>query len=458
MPKKSSKKAKSQRSRERALLEKVNLNAAGIDVGADTHWVAVPADREENPVRSFGVFTSDLIALCNWLKGCQIETVAMESTGVYWIPLFQMLERNGFKVYLVNASHAKNVPGRKTDVKDCQWLQELHTFGMLRSSFRPEAQMCVVRSYLRLRDTLSKDSNSLIQRMQKALTEMNIQIHRVISDITGVTGMSILRAIVAGERDCVKLAQMRHPQIKSSAQEIAKALEGDYRQEHLFALQTALELYDDYQFKIMECDRRVQEALAAFETKVSVPTPDLSQLRSADKRQQALQRHRLEQMTGADLTKLPGLDVLAVERILSEIGLEMSRWPSEKHFCAWLNVAPNNRISGGKILSSKPRKNANRAAAALRLAAQSAMQSKTAIGAFIRRIKSRLGAPTAINAGAHKLARLIYRMLRFGKAYVEIGQPAYEKLFKERTLRNLQRKARELGFDVTPMASTAVVS
>ena len=306
MPQKLSKKAKSQRSRERALLEKVHLNAAGIDVGADTHWVAVPEDRDENPVRRFGVFTSDLIALCEWLKRCQIETIAMESTGVYWIPLFQMLERNGFEVRLVNASHAKNVPGRKTDVKDCQWLQQLHTFGMLGGSFRPEARMCVVRSYLRLRDTLSKDCNSLVQRMQKALTEMNIQIHRVISDITGLTGMSILRAILAGERDCIKLAQMRHPQIKSSAQDIAKALEGDYCEEHLFALQTALELYERYQFKIMECDQHVEKALAAFEAKVSVPEPDLSRLRSAEKRQQAAQRHHLEQMTGADLTKLPG--------------------------------------------------------------------------------------------------------------------------------------------------------
>jgi transposase len=307
-------------------------------------------------VRSFGVFTSDLKALCDWLKRCQIETVAMESTGVYWIPLFQVLERNGLEVRLVNASHAKNVPGRKTDVKDCQWLQQLHTFGMLGGSFRPEARMCVVRSYLRLRDTLSKDCNSLVQRMQKALTEMNIQIHRVISDITGVTGMSILRAILAGERDCSKLAQMRHPQIKSSAQDIAKALEGDYCQEHLFALQTALELYDSYQFKIMECDQHAEKALGAFEAKVRVSAPDLSRLRSAQKRQEALQRHQLEEMTGADLTKLPGLDLLAVQRIISEIGLDMSRWPSEKHFCAWLNVAPNNRISGGKILSSKPRK------------------------------------------------------------------------------------------------------
>ena len=401
-------------------MEKVHLNAAGIDVGADTHWVSVPEDRDENPVRSFGVFTSDLKALCDWLKRCQIETVAMESTGVYWIPLFQVLERNGLEVRLVNASHAKNVPGRKTDVKDCQWLQQLHTFGMLGGSFRPEARMCVVRSYLRLRDTLSKDCNSLVQRMQKALTEMNIQIHRVISDITGVTGMNILHAILAGERDCIKLAQMRR-----------------------------------YHLKIMECDQHVEKALAAFEAKVTVPAPDLSRLRSAQKRREAVQRHHLEEMTGAELTKLPGLDLLAVQRILSEIGLDMSRWPSEKHFCAWLNVAPNNRISGGKILSSKPRKNANRAAAALRLAAQSAMQSKTAIGAFIRRIKTRLGAPTAINAGAHKLARLVYRMLKFGKAYVETGQEAYEKLFKERTLRNLQRRARELGFDVAPIASTA---
>lgn len=458
MPNKSSNKAKSQRSRERALLQKVHLNAAGIDIGADAHWVAVPEDRDASPVRSFGVFTRDLIALCDWLKRCQVETIVMESTGVYWIPLYQMLERKGFQVRLVNAHHVKNVPGRKTDVKDCQWLQQLHTFGMLGGSFRPQAQRCVVRSYLRLRDTLSKDCNSLVQRMQKALTEMNVQLHRVISDITGVTGMSILRAILAGERDCIKLAQLKHPQIKSSGQDIAKALEGDYCQEHLFALQTALELYDSYQLKIMACDRHIQDALSAFEPKAKAPAPDVNRIRSAEKRQEAFRRHHLEEMTGADLTKLPGLDLLAVERILSEIGLEMSRWPSEKHFCAWLNVAPNNRMSGGKILSSKPRKNANRAAPALRLAAQSAMQSKTAIGAFIRRIKIRLGAPTAINAGAHKLARLVYRMLKFGKAYVETGQEAYEKLFRERTLRNLQRKARQLGFQVIPMTSTLLVS
>jgi len=270
--------------------------------------------------------------------------------------------------------------------------------------------------------------------------------------------MSILRAILAGERDCLKLAQLKHPQIKSSAQDIAKALDGDYCQEHLFALGTALEFYDSYQLKIMACDRHVQDALSAFELKGKAPAPDVSRMRCAEKRLEALRRHHLEEMTGADLTKLPGLDLLAVERILSEIGLDMSRWPSEKHFCAWLNVAPNNRVSGGKILSSKPRKNANRAAAALRLAAQSAMQSKSAIGAFIRRIKSRLGAPTAINAGAHKLARLVYRMLKFGKAYVEIGQEAYEKFFKERILRNLQRKAHLLGFQVTPITVTVPVS
>jgi transposase len=283
MPKKSSKKATSQRNRERALLEKVHLNAAGIDVGADAHWVAVPEDRDPHPVRRFGVFSSDLVLLCHWLKQCQIETIVMESTGVYWIVLFQVLERNGFEVRLVNASHVKNVPGRKTDVVDCQWLQQLHTFGLLRGSFRPEAAMCVARSYLRLRDTLTKDSNSLVQRMQKALTEMNVQIHRVISDITGLTGMSILRAIVAGERDCVKLARLKHPQIKSSTEVLAKALEGDYCQEHLFALQTALELYDSLQIKILECDRRIEEAFNVFEAKVSLPTPDLSRMRSAEK-------------------------------------------------------------------------------------------------------------------------------------------------------------------------------
>lgn len=446
-------KSKSERARESAFLKKIHLNAAGIDVGADQHWVSVPEDRDEKPVRSFGAFTADLIELCRWLKKCAIDTVAIESTGVYWIPLYLMLEEQGFKACLVNASHVKNVPGRKTDVLDCQWLQQLHSFGLLRGSFRPDAQVCEVRTYLRLRDSLSKDCNSLVQRIQKALTQMNIQIHRVLSDIMGVSGQRIVRSIIAGERDCVKLAQLKHPQVKQSTETLAKALQGDYRPEHLFELQTALEIFDALELKILECDKRIEECFKKFDTKVEVPAPRIDHLRSPERRLEETQRHRLEQISGIDLTALPGLDLLSVERILSEVGTDATRWPSEKHFCSWLGLCPNNRISGGKPLKPKPRKTANRAASAFRLAAQSAMQSKTAMGSFIRRIKTRLGAPKAINAGAHKLARTFYRMLKFGKAFVEIGQKAYEERFNERVLKGIQNKAKALGFELHPIAT-----
>ena len=347
MAKRPKKKAKSKRQRQEAVLEKIHLNAAGIDVGAAKHFVAVPADRDPKPVRSFGAFTSDLHALRDWLKECQIDTVVMESTGVYWIPLFQVLEQGGLEVKLVNARHARNVPGRKTDVLDCQWLQQLHTFGLLNGSFRPKDQICVLRSYLRQRDSMVKDCSALIQRMQKALTEMNIQLSRVLSDITGLTGLRILRAILKGERDTVKLAQMKHPGVKSDTQEIARALEGDYRQEHLFALQSALELYDAYQNQILECERRIQEHLGSFELKTPLEDQPIKS-RSLEVRLHEQERRHLKAISGADLTQLPGLDLLAVQTIVAEIGLDMSPWPSEKHFCSWLGVSPNNRISGGK--------------------------------------------------------------------------------------------------------------
>src|ERR1700751_4845824 len=376
------------------VLERINLNAAGIDIGANFHLVAIPEDRAEENVRKFGPFTSDLHQLADWLTEHHIETVVMESTGVYWIPVFQILEQRGFEVKLVNAAHVKNLPGRKSDVSDCQWLQQLHPFGLLNGSFRPKDDVCVLRALLRFRDTLVKDCSSHVLRMQKALTEMNVQIHRVLSDITGYSGMAIIRAIRAGERDALKLAQIKHPQVKASTEQIVKALEGDYRSEHLFALQTAVELYDAYQLKITGCENKIEQQL-----------------------EQSLQRQaHLTSVCGVDLTRLPGLSTLAVEVIISETGLDMNCWKSEKHFCSWLKVCPDNRISGGKVLSSKSRKTKNRAAGMFRLAAQGAMQSKTAIGAFIRRIRTRLGAPTAINAGANKLARLFYRMLKFGAA------------------------------------------
>jgi transposase len=328
----------------------------------------------------------------------------------------------------------KNLPGRKSDVSDCQWLQQLHTFGLLNGSFRPKDEVCVLRSFLRLRDTLVKDCSSQVLRMQKALTEMNVQVHRVLSDITGESGMAIIRAILAGERDPLKLAQMKHPRVKASTEQIVKALEGDYRAEHLFGLQTAVELYDAYQLKILQCEAKVEEHLQQFETQLDfaevLAQNGALQARSASVRLELQRQAHLVSVCGVDLTHLPGLSTLAVEVIIAETGLDMNCWKSEKHFCSWLKLCPDNRISGGKVLNSKSRKTKNRAAAMFRLAAQGAMQSKTAIGAFIRRIKGRLGAPTAINAGAHKLAQLFYRMLKFGEAYVEQVKPTMKKSTK----------------------------
>jgi transposase len=445
------------------ILERINPDAAGIDIGANFHFVAIPEDRAEENVRKFGPFTSDLHRLADWLTEHRIKSVVMESTGVYWIAVFQILEQRGFEVKLANAAHVKNLPGRKSDVSDCQWLQQLETFGLLNGSFRPKDEVCVLRSFLRLRDTLVKDSSSHVLRMQKALTEMNVQVHRVLSDITGYTGMAIIRAILAGERDALKLAKMKHPQVKASTDQIVKALEGDYRSEHLFTLQTAVELYDTYQLKITECEIRIEQQLEHFDTKLDfkevLEQSGALKKRSSRVRVDLQRQAHLTSVCGVDLTRLPGLSTVAVEVIISETGLDMDCWKSERHFCSWLKVCPDNRISGGKVLSSRARKTKNRAAAMFRLAAQGAMQSKSAIGAFIRRIKARLGAPTAINAGAHKLARLFYRMLKFGASYVERGQTYYEEKYKERLFRNLSRRAKEFGFQLTPCElSTALVS
>ena len=460
MAKKNTTSRKSKSKARKSVLERINPNAAGIDIGANFHLVAIPEDRAEENIRKFGPFTSDLHRLADWLTEHHIETVVMESTGVYWIPVFQILEQRGFEVKLVNAAHVKNLPGRKSDVSDCQWLQQLHTFGLLNGSFRPKDEVCILRTFLRLRDTLVKDCSSHVLRMQKALTEMNVQIHRVLSDITGYTGMAIIRAILTGERNALTLARMKHPQVKASTEQIVKALEGDYRTEHLFALQTAVELYDVYQLRIAGCENKIEQQLEQFESKLDfeqvLEQSGALKVRSAKVRLELQRQAYLTSVCGVDLTRLPGLSTLAVEVIISETGLDMNCWKSEKHFCSWLKVCPDNRISGGKVLSSKSRKTKNRAAGMFRLAAQGAMQSKTAIGAFIRRIRARLGAPTAINAGANKLARLFYRMLKFGAAYVEQGQTYYEERYKDRLLHNLSKRAKEFGFQLTPLEPATV--
>lgn len=425
-------------------------NAAGIDVGSAEHWVAVPEDRDEPSVRCFSCFTADLHALADWLALCGVETVAMESTGVYWIPLFQILEARGFAVKLVNARHVKNVPGRKTDVLDCQWLQRLHSCGLLSGSFRPEDQVCALRSYWRQRENLVSGAAAQIQHMQKALVQMNLQLHKVISDITGETGMRILRAILAGERDGVNLAQLKDPRIKSSVAQIAKALEGDYRPEHLFALKQAVELYDSYREKIVACDTEVERCLEQFDTRAELAPTGAPATSRKSRRQPDFDLHgHLYRIAGVDFTQIDGLEVLSVLTILGEVGLDPSPFPSAKHFCSWLGLCPNNRITGGRVKSSQTQKNANRAANAFRVGAQSLARSDTALGAFYRRMRGRLGAPKAITATAHKLARIFYRMWKTGEPYQDQGAHYYEEKYRERILTNLRKRAQALGYDLS---------
>lgn len=435
----------------REIFQTINSNAAGIDIGSEEHWVAVPEDRDEQPVRKFGCFTSDLYALADWLKKCHIETVAMESTSVYWIPLFQVLERRGFEVKLVNARHVKHVPGRKTDAQDCQWLQQLHTFGLLSGSFRPEDSICVLRSYCRHRENLIQYAAAHIQHMQKALIQMNLQLHKVISDISGLTGMRIIKSILAGERNPLTLAKMRDPRVKNSAETIAKALEGDYRQEHLFALKQAVEAYEIYQSQIRDCDREIEAYLSKFDSKVDDKNLPPSRKKKQKPKGNAPHfdlRGHLYRITGVDFTQIQGLDASTVYTILSEVGLDPSAFPTVKNFTNWLALCPNNRITGGKVKSSKSRKAKNRAANAFRLAARSAGNSTSALGGYFRRMRSRHGGPEAITATAHKLARIFFHLWRTGEPYQDPGHDYYEQKYKERVLANMIKKAKNLGYEI----------
>jgi transposase len=442
----------------KAQLEQLNLNAAGIDVGAESHWVAVPCDRDEQPVQCFGAFTADLYALAEWLRQCQIDTVVMESTGVYWIPLFEVLEERGFDVKLVDPHAVRQVPGRKTDVQDCQWLQELHTYGLLRGAFRPDDEVCVLRSYLRQRSMLVEMASRAVQHMQKALEQMNLKLTEVVSDITGKTGMMIIRAILEGERDPQQLATHRDKRCKHDQATIAKALEGHWRAEHLFALQQALEQYDFIQGQLRACDVQTEGCLQAFVPHVEVPSPQPTSARPwRVSRSNPLAfdvKTYLEAMTGVDLTQIDGIDSLTALKVISEIGRDMSRWPTGKHFASWLGLCPGNKLSGGKRYRMRSKPSANRAATAFRLAAQSLANSHSALGAYYRRMRARLGAPKAITATAHKLSRLVYSMLRYGTAYVDAGQQAYEQKYRDRVLTNLQRKAKAFGYQLVRAEDT----
>lgn len=443
-----------------AALERLHPHAAGIDCGSAEHFVAVPPDRDATPVRSFATFTGDLHRLAEWLTACRVTHVAMEATGVYWIPVFEILEARGFQVILVNARHVKNLPGRKSDVSDCEWLRDLHILGLLRGSFRPADGIAALRGYLRHRATLIECAGALVQRMQKALVQMNVQLPLVVSDITGVTGLRILRDIVAGRRDPAQLAQHRDYRCRASEAEIVAALTGNYRAEHVFVLQQNLELFDVYQRQLAACDTAIETHLAHL-TAATTPTTALPPARRRQKPRENEPRFDLRsplhQLTGADLSQIDGIGPYNALRLLSEIGTDMSRWPTEKHFTSWLTLAPHNKISGGRLLSSRTQPSANRAAAILRLAVMNAGRTQTALGAFYRRVAFRIGKAKAITATARKLAILVYRTLKEGLVYADPGADAYDTQHRTRVIRGLRQRAQNLGFGLIDLSTGELV-
>lgn len=438
-------------------LQCIEPDAAGIDVGATEIYVAVPPDRDPDPVRCFSTFTEDLQGLVIWLIACRIRTVAMESTGVYWIPIFQVLEAHGLKVCLVNSQHVKHVPGRKSDVSDCQWLQYLHTVGLLRGSFRPEDAICRVRSLLRHRDGLVEMAAEHVQHMQKALSQMNLQLHHVLSDLTGQSGIAILDAILAGERNPQVLAELRDGRVKASSETIRKALVGDYRREHLFTLRQSLQAYRHYQTLMAACDQEIAEYLREFDSKIDPDQHPLPPERYPHRRRKNEfhfeMRTELYRILGVDLTAIPGLNAITAHTFLAEVGPDLSRFRNAAAFVSWLGLCPQNRKSGGKILSTKTRRTKNRLNHALRLAAQTLHRSQTHLGAYYRKMRARLGAPKAITAAAHKLARIIFHLLTTGQAYDESVFAADEQRRHTHIENRLRRQAKEFGFQLVPLAS-----
>lgn len=439
-------------------LEQINYNAAGLDIGDAEIYAAVPEGRDKDSVRVFKTFTEDLHLLVDWLQHCCVTTVAMESTGIYWLPIYEMLEARGFEVYLVNARHIKNVTGKKTDIEDCQWIQQLHTYGLLSASFRPAEEICALRTLVRHRANLITMCSTQVQHMQKALQLMNLKLTNVISDITGLTGMRIIRDIVKGQRDAHHLAAHRDERCAKSEKEIRKSLEGNYKPEHLFALKQALQAYDFYQQQISDCDVEIEKLYQIFEPQIDIKSHPLPKSRRKPRRPKGSEpcfnlRQHLYQLSGVDLTQIEGVNVLNAQAILSEIGTDMSKWPTVKHFTSWLGLCPNNQVTGGKVMQRQTQKNNNRAARALRLAAQGVSTSKGALGGYYRRQRARLGPAQAITAIAHKLARIIYAMLRNRTPYCEPASGYYEEQARQRAVKNLKRKAVQLGFHLVEQAA-----
>lgn len=445
-------------------LRRVNLNAAGVDVGSNSHYVAVPEGLDEQSVREFRSFTTDLHRLADWLEGCGIDTVAMESTGVYWISLYEILEERGFEVVLVNARDFKSVPGRKTDVLDCQWLQELHTYGLLRGSFRPDAEIAAMRAFVRHRDMLVKDAARHVQHMQKALTQMNIQLHNVISDITGVTGMRIIRSIISGNHDPKTLAEYRDARCKATKETIVESLTGNYRPEHVFALRQAVELYDFYQHQMGVVDNEIEKILQTLQES-SPERGDFAAPRQHRRKGNEPSfdiRTRIYALVGTDLTEIPAIGPYSALKIISEIGTDMTRWPSVNHFTSWATLAPRNKITGGRLISSTTRSSANRFAGILRMAAMTIGKTDTFLGGFYRRKAARIGKAKAITATARKLAVIIYYMISRAAPYHDPGLREHDEQHRKRLIKNLKKRALSLGLQLVPASdppdSIAVVT
>jgi transposase len=434
----------------------VDPDAAGIDIGATQIFVAVPPDRDPEPVRCFQTFTVDLERLADWLQKCGIRTVAMESTGVYWIPLFQILEKRNVEVRLVNAYHVKNVPGRKTDVADCQWIQHLHACGLLRGSFRPSDEICAIRSLWRHRDNLIGLATIHLQHMQKALDQMNVQLHHVLSDLAGTTGLAIVDAILVGERDPAKLAQLRDWRIRASEETIMKSLVGDYRDEHLFTLGQSLESYRHYQSLIQKVDLRVKEMMQQLPSRVShdrKPPKEKNPRKTPWRNEPPQLRDDLYRAFGVDLTQVPGINTLTAQMLLTEVGADLSRFPTAAGFCSWLRLCPNPKISGGQILSSRISPTKNRLALALRVGAQGLHRSQSFLGEYFRRLKSRMGTPKAMTAVAHKLARIVYQMITKQQEYDATVFQDQERRTQDRKRAKLHGLAKELGLQLVPVQS-----
>jgi transposase len=433
-------------------------NAAGIDIGAREIFVAVPPERDSDPVRKCETFTGDLQQMADWLVSCGITTAAMESTGVYWIPVYDVLEHHGIKPCLVNPRNMKNVPGKRTDFHECQWIQHLHSMGLLHSAFRPAGDVCAVRSLMRHRNDLVAMASQHVQHMHKALTQMNLQIQHVISDLTGLTGLAILDAIVAGERDATVLAQLRDPRIKASEETIRKSLEGNWRAEHVLVLEQRLSLYRTYREQIHDCDQEIEKRVAAFEPRVDPQERPLPEDRKRKQRQRKKKtgnpdfnmRTEAYKLFGVDLTQIPGLMML-VFMLFSEVGRDMSRWPTAAHFVSWLGLCPDNDISGGKVLWRGTRRTKNRAGTLFRLAAHSLHHDQTPMGDYLRRMKAKLGPAAATTATAHKIAIIFYTMVKNQAEYDASLWAKRDTMRETRLEARLHKQAAQRGYRLVPM-------